>query len=381
LLKAAAALSYVSFYLLTFITPPDSQQAGYFWLWYGIPSLLILLIPKRWSALAQGLALGQGICLFREALIPVVFGLSSGSLSIGMVSVLSCMFVQVVLFVAALLLGVPSKAAENVLLICGAAASILFTGLSVQRTEGTSRTPMAANVYRPVGCLDRYALAHRGLYPASLEELTRTTGKYCATDPPTSSVKRPQKLFYHPASGADGRIVGYSILFGPDDVWGKVRTAWYVDQTGLIHKSAEGQFASKESSIWSNEAFELKNWSECYAKYAATHPANGDSFDWKTVLRPEGRCAPDIRDIQAGHAHLGQFYTVYFRLKPPDSSGKQWGFYVIVRPDGYGASGVRSYYVDETGIIRATPQNREPNSTDEPTPECEWNEQVKCPTN
>ena len=192
---------------------------------------------------------------------------------------------------------------------------------------------------------------------------------------------RPHKLFYHPARGMDGRIVGYSILFGPDDFWGKVRTAWYVDQTGLVHASPIGQFANKQSPIWSNETLELRNWSDCYAKYASTHSANGESFDWKPVLRPQGRCVPDFASIVDGHAQLGQFYTAYFHVKPPNRSGKQLGFYVIARPNEYGSSGVRSYYADETGIIRATPQNREPNSADEPTPECEWKDHVNCLTN
>jgi hypothetical protein len=175
LLKAAAVLSYFSFSLLESITPPDGQQSRFFWLWYGIPSLLILLIPKRWSALAQGLALGQGIMFFREAMLPVVLGLSFNGLSSVMVSLLGCILAQVLLFIAVLVPGWPSKTSENVLFACGAAASLLFTGLSVQRWEGTQRTPVAPSVNRTVDCLDKYALAHSGFYPASLEELTRTT--------------------------------------------------------------------------------------------------------------------------------------------------------------------------------------------------------------
>jgi hypothetical protein len=188
-------------------------------------------------------------------------------------------------------------------------------------------------------------------------------------------------LVYQPAQGSDGRIVGYSILFGPDDSWGKVRTKWYVDQTGLVHTAPEGQVATKQSPVSMNEVLELKSWSECYAKYAAAHPANGESISWKPMLRPEGRCEPDIGNIQDGHVQLGQFYSAYFHVKPPDAGGKQLGFYVIARPGQYGSTGIRSYYVDETGIIRGTPHNREPNSTDEPIPKCEWTEHENCLSN
>ena len=381
LLKAAAVLSYFSLYLLVSTARLSAQQARFIWLWYGIPSLLIVLAPKRWSALAQGLAIGQGVYFSREAIVLLALALPFNGLSNGMVSLAGFVLAQAFLFIAAFLLGWPSKTADIVLFGCGAAASILFIVLTVHRWEGTQSKPLALNVYRTVGCLDRYSLAHGGLYPASFEELTRTTGNYCVTGPQSSGPWRPQKLVYQPAKGSDGRIVGYSIRFGPDDFWGKVRTAWYVDQTGLIHTSPEGQVANEQGPIWSNETLELKNWSECYAKYVATHPSTGETFDWKLVLRPEGRCTPDVREIHDGHAPLGQFYTAHFYVKPLGRGGSQPGFYVTARPNQYGSFGVRSYYFDETGIIRATPQNREPDSADEPTPECEWKEHVNCSGN
>lgn len=380
-LKAAAVLSYFSFYLWLSHTRLNAEQARFLWLWYGIPSLLILLIPKRWSVLARGMAIGQGMYFCQQAILPLAFDLPSNGLSNGMVSLLGFVLAQALLVFAALLLGWPLKTEEIVPLICGATASLLFITLTVHRWEGTLSMPLEGNVYPTVGCLDRYALAHEGSYPASLEELTRTTGKYCVAGSLSSGPWRPQKLVYHPAQGPDGRIVGYSILFGPDDFWGKVRTAWYVDQTGLVHTSPKGQFATRQDPVLSNETLELRSWSDCYAKHAAAHLASGESFDWRPILWPEGRCKPDIGNIQDGYVSLGQSYTAHFHVKPPDSSGRQSGFYVIARPDQYGSSGVRSYYFDETGIIRATPHNREPKSTDEPIPECEWKQHVNCLTN
>jgi hypothetical protein len=381
ILKAAAVLSYLSFYLLVSITQLNPQQARFIWLWYGIPSLLILLIPKRWSALARGMAIGQGMWFCLQAMLPLALALPSNGLSNGTVSLLGFVLAQALLVFAALLLGWPLKTAEIVPLVCGATASLLFITLTVRRWEGTQSIPSAGNLYRTVGCLDQYALAHGGLYPASLEELTRTTGQYCVIGSLSSGPWRPQRLVYQSSQASDGRIVGYSILFGPDNFWGNVRTAWYVDQTGLIHTSPEGQIANKQSPVWSNEMLELKSWNACYAKYADADPANGASFDWKSVLHPEGPCEPDIRNIQDGHVQLGQSYTAHFHAKPPDSSGRQVGFYVVARPDQYGSSGIRSYYLDETGIIRGTPHNREPNSTDEPAPECEWIEHLTCRNN
>jgi hypothetical protein len=380
LLKAAAMLSYLSFYLLVSMARLNGQPR-FLWLWYGIPSVLILLIPKRWSALARGMAVGQGVYFCQQAIVPLAFALPSNGLSTGTISLVGFFLGQALLVFAALLLGWPSRTADIALLGFGAMASILFIGLTVHTWEGTLSMPLAGNLYRTVGCLDQYALAHGGLYPASLEELTRTTGQYCVPGSLSSGPWRPQKLVYQPAQEPDGRIIGYSILFGPDDFWGKVRTAWYVDQTGLIHTSAKGRFATRQSPVLGNEALELKTWSDCYSKYTSAYPARGASFDWKPILYPEGPCVPDIRNIQDGHVQIGQFYTAYFHSKPPDSSGRQAGFYVIARPDRYGETGVRSYYLDETGVIHGTPHNREPNSTDEPAPECEWTEHLTCRNN
>src|SRR5208283_3772957 len=82
----------------------DAEPVRFFWFWYGIPSLLIVLIPKRWSALAQGLALGQGIYVFREAMLPLAISLSSNGLLSAMLPLIGVMLAQVLLFVAALVL-------------------------------------------------------------------------------------------------------------------------------------------------------------------------------------------------------------------------------------------------------------------------------------
>src|SRR6267142_2935566 len=120
LLKAAAVLSYFSFYLLVSTTPLNAEQARFFWLWYGIPSLLILLIPKRSSVLARGIAMGQGMYFCLQAILPLALALPSNGLSNGMVSLLGFVLAQALLVFAVLSLGWPLKTEEIVPLICGA---------------------------------------------------------------------------------------------------------------------------------------------------------------------------------------------------------------------------------------------------------------------
>ena len=44
--------------------------------------------------------------------------------------------------------------------------------------------------------------------------------------------------------------------------------------------------------------------------------------------------------------------------------GKLAGYVVTARPESYSVDGVRSFYTDESGVIRATPEERAPSSAD-----------------
>jgi hypothetical protein len=59
-------------------------------------------------------------------------------------------------------------------------------------------------------------------------------------------------------------------------------------------------------------------------------------------------------------------------------AGDQSSFSLQARPNQYQESGVRSYYVDEDGIIRATVKNRPANKNDSPIPTCEWDVGTTC---
>src|SRR5439155_9591924 len=150
-LKASAMLSYFSFYLWLSNTQLNAEQARFLWLWYGIPSLLILLMPKRWSTFARGMAVGQGAYFCQQAIVLLAFALPSNGLSNGMVSLLGFVLAQALLVFAALSLGWPSKAADMVLSVSGATASLLFIALTAHRWEGTQSAPSALSVYRTVG--------------------------------------------------------------------------------------------------------------------------------------------------------------------------------------------------------------------------------------
>jgi hypothetical protein len=57
-----------------------------------------------------------------------------------------------------------------------------------------------------------------------------------------------------------------------------------------------------------------------------------------------------------------------------DASGKISHFYVTLRPKRYIEDGIRSYYMDDSGVIRATPEDRTATATDSEALPCESGE-------
>ena len=54
------------------------------------------------------------------------------------------------------------------------------------------------------------------------------------------------------------------------------------------------------------------------------------------------------------------------------SQAKVTGFVLEARPQIYGKNGVRSYYIDETAIVRGTSEDRAAGPADPVVPSCEY---------
>ena len=62
----------------------------------------------------------------------------------------------------------------------------------------------------------------------------------------------------------------------------------------------------------------------------------------------------------------------------PDSSGARTGFNLTAQPMNYNEDGVRSYDIDEKGLLRATSDNREASASDMELPKCEYIVGLQC---
>ncbi len=59
-------------------------------------------------------------------------------------------------------------------------------------------------------------------------------------------------------------------------------------------------------------------------------------------------------------------YTLTYQAKGAATSAGSSGFEIIARPNPYGVGGLRSFYLDESGVIRPTAQDGSPTAQDPP---------------
>jgi len=117
----------------------------------------------------------------------------------------------------------------------------------------------------------------------------------------------------------------------------------------------------------------LEEWSSCFLKYSQSHPGIPLPPKFLDIFTLDWPCKP--------HRDADNAYRIDYRspseTKPMDTAS----FSLQARLYVYSETGVRSYYVDEDGIIRATAENRPANKNDAPIPTCEWKVGTPCLSN
>jgi len=262
----------------------------------------------------------------------------------------------------------------------GAAATLIFTFLSYKRfqTNYTSMNPEL--VYRVITGSETYKASHGGLYADSLNSLTLAQGENCIYPFSIDGSPPYGKTRYQPLLRADGRVTGYSIIFGGTRFWGRFSPGGFTYQTGILHISLDHQNAASADSVPPNITTFLHEWDQCLAKQAQAYPGVAFPAGLKSMMAPEWKCKPDWY-VEDDYLAPWQSYRVYCYSDTPEEAKPRAAFHLLGRPNQYGASGVRHYYVDESGVIRGTPANREATRDDPPIPECEWAEHKACSSN
>lgn len=104
--------------------------------------------------------------------------------------------------------------------------------------------------------------------------------------------------------------------------------------------------------------------------YASTYPHRGYAVTLAALGPPPKGSKPseDAAGLLDPVLEIGQHrgYRFTFIPGPPDQKGRTTSYRVIARPLEYGQTRLRSYYTDESGVIRATTENRVATAQDPP---------------
>ena len=140
--------------------------------------------------------------------------------------------------------------------------------------------------------------------------------------------------------------------------------------TGLVIHISRGRQGFPEASAAST----LRAIHQAQVTYASTYPHKGYSISLAVLdAPPQGKertenaadlmGPPQGPDLATG---LKAGYRFTYIPGPFDLKGRITGYCVIARPLKYDPPGVRSFYIDESGVLRATSEDRAATAQDPP---------------
>ena len=377
--KVAAFGAFLTLYFYPLATYVRGEDAIFMWLLFGVPSLVTLLLPERASSIARGLAVGQSMVFGGIAGLAVITGVPVLLVSSGngeeIAEFTLLLLGQSFLFWAAIRLSARPNGIVTWFTSGLAIAALVPAMIRVEDVRHHNMTPSA--VYRVVACAESYADNHGGEYPESLQIMSQIPNCLYPFDETGHSDQG--QIRFTPVRSGSGRVIGYSILFGPRTFFGKLKTAEYVDQTGIVHKPKDHPFATQSDPVRENDSTSLAVWSQCLLKYGQTHPGIPYPSTLADMLKPGWPCHRPV-GFEKDDLIVRNDYTIQYKSPSQATPSNTASFSVQARPNSYRETGVRSYYVDESGIIRATVKNRPANKNDAPIPSCEWNVGTSCQT-
>jgi hypothetical protein len=379
LLKIAALISFLSFCLYPLTGGVRGEEATVAPYLFSVPSLLVFLLPRRFLSVARGIALGQSALICWAGGQALVIGLVLRQPDKTLELILVGFVVQLFFGLAALLIDDPLKKAKSELaqMFLGAAATLIFISASYERFQ-TNYTKMDPElVYPVIACLETYKAGHDGQYADSLQSLVRAQGVNCIYPFSEKGSSPFGKIKYQARHAGDGHVSEYSIILGGTTFWGRFSADAYTDQTGILHLSQDHQNATPADPVPPNITTFLHEWSQCLSKHAKTHPDTPFPVDLSSMMEPGWSCKPRWY-VKDNYLAPSQFHRVDYYSDTGDGTKPRAAFHLLGRPNQYGSSGVRHYYVDESGVIRGTPANRDATRYDPPIPECEWVEHKAC---
>jgi len=332
---------------------------------YLVPYAVAVAFPAKFTDLASGLVLGA---VFIELPFTILFSFFGGIFPDP--QVLALMRISSAILIVLALVGFVAHRRDGQQtgrFVGGAFTSVAYI-LAAAFALGRSTSHAAeipADAKAALGpihaCLVLYTEKHAGQYPPSLKELG-PHGSQCLDAALAAGNAERMKIKYHVQGGA--KPGNYSLLMESSS-WFKKSKSFYTDTTGIIHESFTSRPASSEDRVIGNASYILRSIANCLVQNGGTpYPRDVQHF------------REDLNLICSRHfMENGLQYHTYgteVRYVPKVDHDIVKGFALTARPGNYGKDGVRSYFVDETSIVRGTSDNRAAGPDDPPVPACEY---------
>jgi hypothetical protein len=103
---------------------------------------------------------------------------------------------------------------------------------------------------------------------------------------------------------------------------------------------------------------------KCAAAYSSDHPESGYPASLALLGQSGSNCVEP--GLATGTSHG---YTFAYTAGPKDAQGRVLTYTVTARPEDFRRSGDVNYFLDETGVIRSTPEDRPSTAQDPPLPQ------------
>jgi hypothetical protein len=331
---------------------------------YLAPYAAAAVLPVKFTDLASELVLGAVLV---ELPFTVLFSFFGGIFPDS--HVLALMRITSVIFAVLAVVGVMAKRKTDQktgYFIGGASASVTYILIAVFVLSSSSNSAEiqpdpTATLSSIHTCLALYAEKHQGQYPRGLNELG-PHGSQCLDAWLAKGYAGNMRITYHPQGKATAG--NYSLLMA-NGSWFKKSFSFFTDKSGMIHESFTSHSASAEDRVIENASSTLRAIANCLIQRGAPYPRDVQHFPEDSKLR----CSR--KSIESGVLHYG-IHDAEMKYAPKLDHALIKGFTLMARPMSYGKDGVRSYFVDETGIVRGTTENRPAGPDDSPVPGCEY---------
>ncbi len=251
------------------------------------------------------------------------------------------------------------------------------------------RVPGNDEIYRFLlrsdACLWEYAHRHPGSgFPKALDDVNEIAPECSSVGAFVHQSPIGFQVTYQSKVAGSEKVPEYYLRVQEDTPFQRGIWSDYTDDSGIIHFDFTDKNASPASpvlTIWMPDsvmylvpAGGLAGTTKCIRRWTRSHassPPNLAEGITSCLDRPFL-----TNKIEGNSYRVGGYEITYVSMGNKDHPGD---FTLEARPESYGATGLRSYFVDQSFLIHATPENRSATASDPEALPCEFNANERCP--